>query len=204
MLAKLSVMSKQFEKSQRMQRRIMDAVIDVIYEHGYASTTLKRILTKADVSQGTLQHHFPTKEVLLADSVGHLATKTMLEFMTTMRKYESAQAPIASALTVVGDIFSSKHFYVSLELIVASRTDEALRNTLEPIHLRMRAAIEALRPLASIGAPYNLDDLRRDTVFHVFRSLALDRIFTGEREVERNFRSALNALLFPDGWDARD
>lgn len=194
-------MGKQFEKSQRMQRRIMDAVIDVIYEHGYAGTTLKRILSKADVSQGTLQHHFPTKEKLLADSVSHLATKTMLEFMTTMRKYEARQAPIEAALALVHDVFSSMHFFVSLELIVASRTDELLRKTLEPIHLRMRAAIEALRPLEAIGAPYNMDDLRRDLMFHVYRSLAIDRIFTPERESEKDFRDALMALLFPEGWD---
>jgi len=45
--------------------RILDAACDLFIAEGYEHTTVARIRAKSGVSNGTLFHHFPTKEAIL-------------------------------------------------------------------------------------------------------------------------------------------
>lgn len=45
---------------------VRDAVVAVIAEHGLEGTSVRRVATRAGVSIGAVQHHFPTKDAMLA------------------------------------------------------------------------------------------------------------------------------------------
>jgi AcrR family transcriptional regulator len=56
---------KQRLRSADRQRLIVQACIDAIAEQGYAATSVREIANRADVSLGTLLHHFTSKEEIL-------------------------------------------------------------------------------------------------------------------------------------------
>lgn len=53
--------------------RLLDAVVDLLVAGGYEGISIRRVAAAAGVSIGAVQHHFPTKDALLAaamDRVG--------------------------------------------------------------------------------------------------------------------------------------
>lgn len=50
------------EAAEETRRRIVDATYALHAEQGIAATTMKQIAERADVSVGTVYHHFPTYE----------------------------------------------------------------------------------------------------------------------------------------------
>jgi AcrR family transcriptional regulator len=46
------------------RRRVLDAALRCFLEEGYERTTIARILERSDVSNGSLFHHFATKEAI--------------------------------------------------------------------------------------------------------------------------------------------
>ncbi|MCB2130434.1 MAG: TetR family transcriptional regulator C-terminal domain-containing protein [Rhodobacteraceae bacterium] len=59
--------------SQRMQRRIIDAVVETVAGSGLSGTTLALIARNAGVSQGVVVFHFKTKDALLAETLHRLS-----------------------------------------------------------------------------------------------------------------------------------
>ena len=59
-------LGKQEAKSLAARDRICRAVADCLTEHGYADTSINRVVELAGVSKGALQHHFRSKEDLMA------------------------------------------------------------------------------------------------------------------------------------------
>lgn len=51
---------------------IEDAVVAVIAEHGLEGTSVRRVAARAGVSIGAVQHHFPTKDAMLAAAMARV------------------------------------------------------------------------------------------------------------------------------------
>ena len=69
-------LNKQKIKSEKAQDAICEATIQSLYEVGYAETTLNKVAHMAGFSKGALQHHFPSKEDLIAATVNRLLERT--------------------------------------------------------------------------------------------------------------------------------
>ena len=59
------VLGKRAESAQATRRRILDATVDVYRERGIPATTLKAVAERADVSRGSILHHFGSAEGVL-------------------------------------------------------------------------------------------------------------------------------------------
>ena len=70
-------MGKQQAKSLRARAAITKATIDCLYQRGYGETTLSRVAAYALFSKGALQHHFPTKEDLMAATADELLSRPL-------------------------------------------------------------------------------------------------------------------------------
>ena len=122
-------------KSARAKEGICRAAISCLIELGYAETSVQRIVERADMSKGALQHHFRTKEDLIAAVVETLLGRT------TARTYPLRTAPrmedneiVAAELRAVWDDFINTGAYRALlEILVAARTDAQLRARIEPM-----------------------------------------------------------------------
>ena len=54
------------EQRETTRRALLDSTLESLTEIGYAATTARGIAERAGVSQGAMQHHYPTKAALAA------------------------------------------------------------------------------------------------------------------------------------------
>lgn len=189
----------QEERSAETRRRLMEAAVECLYERGYARTTTTEIASRAGVSRGAQLHHFPTKDELVVSA---------LEYLFDLRVSESrnlaAEIPPGSPdqrlrwlIDLNWRIFKGPAFYAWLELVVASRTDDALR---EPV----RSASERLMERVARGFAEILDwPSERGAalqeliglVFGQLEALALERVLDCAADKDRlEFERAIESL----------
>ena len=53
--------------------RLLDCVLDLLVADGYEGISIRRVATVAGVSIGAVQHHFPTKDALLAAAMDRVS-----------------------------------------------------------------------------------------------------------------------------------
>lgn len=111
-------------KSQRARKAICRATIESLAEDGYSETSLKRVALVAGFSKGALQHHFPTKEDLIAATVDELLARTF-------KPIKKPLADVDDALAAAWTRFINTPGYLALlEILVAIRTDKPLKGRL--------------------------------------------------------------------------
>src|SRR5208283_2206604 len=119
----------QDEKTAETRRRLLDAAIACLIDRGYANTTTSEIAERAGLSRGAQLYHFPKKEELLTSAIEHLFE---LMFGETKEK--------VSRLTNENDRRAMATEW--LELVVASRTDSYLRESVSAVNDRMSEFID--------------------------------------------------------------
>ena len=107
-------------KSARAREGICSATISSLAAVGYAETSIIRVAQMAGFSKGAVQHHFPTKEDLIAATVDTL-------LLRTVQRKESQPVSVEAALMDAWQRFINTAAYRALmEVLNASRTDKAL------------------------------------------------------------------------------
>jgi AcrR family transcriptional regulator len=76
------------ERAEIVKRRLFEAAIAVVGEHGYAGATVTRITTLARVAQGTFYNYYPNRQDLLDQLLPSLGSE-MLAFIRS--KVENGQ-----------------------------------------------------------------------------------------------------------------
>lgn len=119
------------ERTERMQRRILDAALASLLELGFARTSTQAVCRRAGVARGTLLHHFPTQSDLMIAALRYVFDK----------RFEETQARVASiaqdlpddpgrrldqVVDVVWAAYQGDSNLAWLEIVQAARTDEAL------------------------------------------------------------------------------
>ena len=108
-------------KSERARATICDATIASLAAVGYAETSINRVAAMADFSKGAVQHHFPTKEDLIAATVDAL-------LLRTVQSRGKTPATVEDALLSAWQRFINTPAYRALmEVLNAARTDMALQ-----------------------------------------------------------------------------
>ena len=108
-------------KSQRARQAFCNATIDSLVAVGYVETSLKRVAQVAGFSKGAIQHHFPTKEDLIAATVDELLARTMKPPRAEPRN-------VAAALKEAWTRYINTPAYLALlEILIAVRTDRQLK-----------------------------------------------------------------------------
>ena len=109
-------------KSARARDAICGAAISSLSEVGYAETSIIRVDQLAGFSKGAVQHHFPSKEDLIAATVDTL-------LLRTIQRRNTQPLSVEAALMDAWQRFINTSAYRALlEVLNASRTDRALAN----------------------------------------------------------------------------
>jgi AcrR family transcriptional regulator len=113
---------KQELKSERARRIICEATVACLFELGYSETTISRVVEKAGVSKGALQHHFPSKEDLMASTASYLLARPV-EYST-----RETTLSIRERLRTFWERMTNTRAYLALlEILIAARTDKVLQ-----------------------------------------------------------------------------
>ena len=136
----------QIERSETTRAALLDATIACLAEQGYSRTTTRAVARRAGVTPGALLHHFPTKADLVGATMRHVLVRfaqEMLDQATSDGTYGPEHD--ARLLDRMWQLHKGPLFEASIELLVAARTDAALRQVL------VRAREDRERLLAEAG-----------------------------------------------------
>ncbi|MET0767816.1 MAG: TetR/AcrR family transcriptional regulator [Aeromicrobium sp.] len=128
----------QQERSATTRAQVLDATLASLVEDGYAATTISGIQARAGVARGTLLHHFPTRATLLVAVVEDVAARR-LRVLEDGRGHRTGGWD--DAVDLVWADLQSPVFLAVLELWVAARTDDNLKEALVPVE---RAVFESV------------------------------------------------------------
>lgn len=88
---------------EKTRERILDAAQDLILDHGYGSTTVDAVVTRAGITKGAFFHHFGSKSELARALVERYALmdRQLLEHHLD-RARKLASDPLQQALILIG------------------------------------------------------------------------------------------------------
>jgi AcrR family transcriptional regulator len=131
----------------------LEASAELLTERGYSRLATAAIAERAGVAHGTLFKHFATKGELMAATAELVLQEVIGDFLQMAQEFTAQPQPIDRALGAVWSLFRSDRLQATLELYVAARTDEFLRNALRPIFTAHRSAfLSAARGLLPAAA----------------------------------------------------
>ncbi len=162
----------QRQRSAETIARLLDASIETIIEIGYARASAAIIARRAGLSVGALFRHYPTMGDFMA-ATGHEVLRRQLElFSKRVAEIPADRPALESVLTILRDVTGNDTNAVLYELMVAARTDAALRVTLQHVLTEYAAKIDEV----AAGVP-GIDTLDPD-LLPVVRAL-LTNAFDG-------------------------
>jgi len=132
----------QDEKTAETRRRLLDAAVVCLIDRGYANTTTSEIAERAGLSRGAQLYHFPKKEELLPCAVEHLFSLMFGEMKEKVSRLTSESDRRAMAIDLLWETANGRLMTAWLELMVASRTDSYLRESVRGVNDRMVAFID--------------------------------------------------------------
>ena len=133
----------QQERREATRAALLDATIECLVEYGYAGVTTTKIVEHAGVSRGAQVHHFPTKAQLVADAVLRLADRMARQIADDLARVPSGGRRLDAVLDLLWEAHSGPLGQAALELWVAARTDEELREHLHAVERNVSGAIRS-------------------------------------------------------------
>lgn len=116
----------QAERSADTTRRLLDATLDTLAEHGYQGTTTTEVARRAGVSRGAMLHHFPHRNALLAAAAERMIDTRIAEFRDAMARIPASADRVRAAIDLLWEICSSTIHVAWTELALAARNDPEL------------------------------------------------------------------------------
>jgi AcrR family transcriptional regulator len=135
------------DRSRATRRRLLEAAVACLAEHGWAGSTVAVVAERAGVSRGAAQHHFPTREDLFTAAVEHVAE----ERSTALRELfpQGAAGDRKAVVAEIVALFTGPVFRAALALWVAASNEEQLRGRVTELEARVgrethRTAVQLL------------------------------------------------------------
>jgi AcrR family transcriptional regulator len=178
----------QVERSAATQARLLEATFDCLVELGYAKTSTPEVLRRAGLSRGAMLHHYPTRADLLAAAMDYVFEKRFAEYEEAFAALGDDDDRPVGAIDLLWDQVSSPTYYAWLELVVAARTDEALRDRIRPVNERFDRRVAEIRKRL-LPAPATGEDrfykVAPQFMFATLNGLALSGIYEEPERLQR-------------------
>ena len=169
-----------------MRARLLDATVDCLARLGYAGTTTTEIAKHARVSRGAQLHHYPRKEDLVIASVEHVFRLRLEDFGKAFAGVPADTDRRPVAVDLLWKMFQGPVFHAWLELVVAARTDKALREALSAMNERFQGDLKVYFKEIFGPSPLTTDfDLIPAFIFALMDGMAMRVIVGNYEENER-------------------
>ncbi|HET6153457.1 MAG TPA: TetR/AcrR family transcriptional regulator [Marmoricola sp.] len=170
----------QAERSATTKAALVDATIETIADLGYHRASLGEICGRAGLSKGGLFRHFDSRSALVVAAAEEVGRRHAAGFRSL------GDAPVADLLEFARGRSRARINAVWFELLVAARTDEALREQLAPVALALYDTIEELALGTSFGAEMDPAFVRLigTSMVHMFDGEAVIRLVLPRPELE--------------------
>ncbi|MGQ4434882.1 MULTISPECIES: TetR/AcrR family transcriptional regulator [unclassified Streptomyces] len=134
------------DRSRATRRRLLEAAVSCLAEHGWAGSTVSVVAERAGVSRGAAQHHFPTREDLFTAAVEYVAEERSTALRALFPEGATDRHAVLEALV---DLYTGPLFRAALHLWVAASNEEQLRPQVTELEAKVgrethRIAVELL------------------------------------------------------------
>ncbi|QLE73514.1 TetR family transcriptional regulator [Streptomyces rectiverticillatus] len=190
------------DRSRATRRRLLEAAIACLAEHGWAGSTVSVVAERAGVSRGAAQHHFRTREDLFTAAVEYVAEQRSAAVRGLLPQVQLITGPARTYLAVAQlvDLCTGPLFRAALQLWVAAAHDDALRTRVTELEARVGREVHRMA-LELLGADERHAGVR-ETVqgfLDMCRGLGLATLLTDDSarrdRVVRHWTGVLNDLL---------
>lgn len=187
----------QQQRREETVARLLQASIDTIIEVGYARASAAVITKRAGVSVGALFRHFETMGDFMAATAYEVLLRQLETFTKQVAEIPADRPALPAALTILRDITAGSTNAVLYELMVAARTDEKLKETLQNVLGQYSAKIhDAARALPGAESfPEETFPVIVALMTNVFDGAAIVRGVLPQPELEEQRIPMLTALL---------
>lgn len=142
----------QVERSASMKRRLIEATLTTLYEHGYAELTIGRVVAVAGVSRGAPLHHFTSKAALVEAATASLVTDVSQRMLEIWKRVQRGPDPLQQfCLALWQDIFLAREGVVLAELSHASRRAPELAEILTRLWTGFYRVVQEFDPADVAG-----------------------------------------------------
>lgn len=187
----------QQQRREETVARLLQASIDTIIEVGYARASAAVITKRAGVSVGALFRHVETMGDFMAATAYEVLRRQLETFTKQVAEIPADRPALPAALTILRDITAGSTNAVLYELMVAARTDEKLKETLQNVLGQYSAKIhDAARALPGAESfPEETFPVIVALMTNVFDGAAIVRGVLPQPELEEQRIPMLTALL---------
>lgn len=193
---------RQAAKSEAARRKILEAIVGLIKEGGYANATAARIAERSGLTWGAVQHHFGDKEQVVG-AVTNLAHDKMKARMADPALRKGSLADRASLfIDRMWEHYQDDVLLAALEILLATRGFHAQT----PAHWADRYKREHLATMREIFCDAKLSDAKLaellDFIHCLLTGLTVERVFqrsqkAAPKHLQRLKLSVLATLLGP-------
>ncbi|MER7246552.1 TetR/AcrR family transcriptional regulator [Kribbella sp. NPDC000426] len=194
----------QQDRSRATRQRLLEAAVESLAEVGYAATTVSVVATRAGVSRGAAQHHFPTRADLFAAAVEYMTSVRLAEIRSQAAGLPRGAGRTEAIVGMLADVYTGPLFRAALHLWVAASTEEALRGQI--VRLESHVGRQAHRALLEVLEVSERTPGVRETVQGVLdmaRGLGLADLLTDDsarrRGIVRQWSRILDQALREPG-----
>lgn len=171
------------QRSAETRGKLIKTAIDLLYRSGYSATTTVMVAKRAKVSRGAMLHQFRTRVDLLAAVAEHVVAEQQAYRQERLANAGTGLARFTASLDVTWEVHCQPGSIALLEIMMATRSDAALRRRLAPV-------IKAFQSMRQRAAPLVAADLRSpdhamiENLIHLhqmaYRGLAIELMFTAD------------------------
>jgi AcrR family transcriptional regulator len=167
-------------RSVATRAALLATTVDSLAELGYSATTTLEVARRAGISRGALQHHFATRDELLAAALEELLDRRVAEFRREVATWDrEGRADPARLIDLLWTSFDSPTFVAWTEVWIAARTDAGLRALLQVVERRFtEETVTIFTDL--VGVDPSMDPrslgLARDVIFATLTGVAFQRM----------------------------
>lgn len=194
----------QQDRSRATRQRLLEAAVESLAEVGYAATTVSVVATRAGVSRGAAQHHFPTRADLFAAAVEYMTEVRLAEIRAQAAGLPSGARRTEAIVGMLADVYTGPLFRAALHLWVAASTEDTLRRQI--VRLESHVGRQAHRALLEVLEVSERTPGVRETVQGVLdmaRGLGLADLLTDDsvrrRGIVRQWSRILDQALREPG-----
>jgi AcrR family transcriptional regulator len=198
----------QAERSSSTRARLLEATIESLVKVGYSRTTTIEVGERAGLSRGAQLHHFPNKADLLVAAVEYLAEERMRKLTKQLGPLlkESPGDPLTPVFDMLWSSYTGPLFWAALELVVASRTDDELREKFHAMEQRISARVVSAVEQLTGGTTPDAKAAIELTLF-IINGMGIERITNPNdarrRQLMEYWKSQVRAVIANAGAPAR-
>ncbi len=188
------------ERSATTRTRLMEATVECLAGLGWSGTTTTVVAERAGVSRGAQLHHYPTKAALVVAAIEHLALLRREEMRRAAETLPAGANRTAAVLELLVNQHTGPLFTAALEVWVAARTDQALREALVPVEVKVGREVHRLT-IEMLGADESRPGTRESVqaTLDLMRGLGVANLLTDDsarrRRLLRQWARTLDATL---------